>query len=697
MRFEETGVDHLCIDECHLYKNRRVDSAIDGMGNPGSQRAQDLDAKLWALRRSNGHRVVTFATATPVANSIAELWTMQSYLQPDVLAAADLEPFDSWAATFGRTVTALELAPDGASYRMKTRFARFQNIPELLTLYRQVADVRTAEDLQLPVPSLAGGGPETVVVPASETLRDYVADLASRAERVRSRAVMPDEDNMLKITGDGRRAALDLRLVGERPDPGGGKLAVAAERVAAIYRRSHDLRFLDEAGQPHDRPGALQLVFCDASTPSGKGWNAYDELRNLLAAHGIPADAVRFVHEAGTDEAKAKLFAACRDGRVAVLVGSTDKMGIGTNVQARAIALHHLDCPWRPADIEQREGRIVRQGNQNAEVSILRYATEASFDVYMWQTVERKAAFINQVATGRAADRDVDDIGDQALSYAEVKALATGNPRILDKASVDADVARLGRLRRAHLDDQHRLRRALDAAERRMASAGKRITRIEAAIAARTDTRGDRFSMTIGGTRYAKRAEAGQQLHGGLAAAVRSLTAGQGGTLQAAPGATLRPHVGQVSRAGQGETLQAALGGLEVQAGVDRRFHEVWIESDDAGIDLRYPVEEWPAVDPVSLVQRLERRIQNLDSSLADACDDKAVADKEARLARSRIGAPFEHESELRQLQRRQRDLDQELSAVDAVELGEIPPADRMAARLATTATAAPPRAALSR
>ncbi len=673
VRFEETGVDHLCIDECHLYKNRRVDSAIDGMGNPGSQRAQDLDAKLWALRRASGHRVVTFATATPVANSIAELWTMQSYLQPDVLAAADLEPFDSWAATFGRTVTALELAPDGASYRMKTRFARFQNIPELLNLYRQVADVRTAEDLKLPVPSLAGGGPETVVVAASETLRDYVAELAARAERVRSRVVMPDEDNMLKITGDGRRAALDLRLVGERPDPDGGKLAVAAERIAAIYRRSHDLRFLDEAGQSHDRPGALQLVFCDASTPSGSGWNAYDELRELLAAHAVPAEKVRFVHEAGTDEAKAKLFAACRDGRVAMLVGSTDKMGIGTNVQARAIALHHLDCPWRPADIEQREGRIVRQGNQNTEVSILRYATEGSFDVYMWQTVERKAAFINQVATGRAVDRDVDDIGDQALSYAEVKALATGNPRILEKASADADVARLGRLRRAHLDDQHRLRRALDAAERRSAAAGQRIRRIEAALAARTDTRGDRFLMRIDGARFAKRTDAGQQLHRRLAAAARLQTVGEG------------------------EALQATLGGLKVRVGVDRRFDEVWIEAADADTDLRYAVEEWLAVDPLSVVQRLERRIQNLDSSLVDARADKQAAEKEARLARARIGAPFEHESELRGLQRRQRDLDHELTEVDSTGPGEMPPAERMGARLAATTGATPPRAALSR
>jgi hypothetical protein len=327
--------------------------------------------------------VVTFATATPVANSIAELWSVQTYLQPDVLAAADLAPFDSWVATFGRTVTALELAPDGAGYRMQTRFARFQNVPELLSLYRQVADVRTSDDLHLPVPVIAGGAPETVVVPASERLAAYVAELAARAERVRSRAVDPAEDNMLKITGDGRRAALDLRLVGEQPDPDRGKLRAAADRIAAIHSETRGRRYLDALGEPADRPGALQLVFCDASTPSGRGWNAYDELRSLLVERGLPRDAVRFIHEATTDEAKDKLFAACRDGRVAVLMGSTDKMGLGTNVQARALALHHLDCPWRPADIEQRDGRILRQGNQNPEVRVIRYATEGSFDIYM--------------------------------------------------------------------------------------------------------------------------------------------------------------------------------------------------------------------------------------------------------------------------------------------------------------------------
>ena len=287
VRFEETGVDYLFVDEAHAYKNRRVDSSIDGVAGTGSQRAQDLDAKLWALRRTHGPRVVTFATATPVANSMAELWVMQSYLHPDLLADVELRAFDSWAATFGRTHTALELAPDGSSYRMQTRFARFQNVPELLTLYRQVADVRTTEDLGLPTPTLVGDKPETVVVEPSDELVDYVADLAARAERIRNRAVDPSEDNMLKVTGDGRRAALDLRLVDAgTDDPAAGKLTVAAERIAAIHHGTRDHAYLDEHGQPANRSGALQLVFCDVSTPAGAGWNAYDELRSLLVEQG---------------------------------------------------------------------------------------------------------------------------------------------------------------------------------------------------------------------------------------------------------------------------------------------------------------------------------------------------------------------------------------------------------------------------
>lgn len=641
---EETGIDYLMVDEAHLYKNRRVDSSIDGMGKEGSQRAQDLDAKLWYLRRTRGERIVTFATATPIANSIAEMWVMQSYLQPDVLDALDLAPFDAWAANFGRTVDAVELAPDGASYRLQTRFARFQNVPELLTMYRQVADVRTAEDLGLPVPVLAGGKPEVVVVPRSDALGDYVAGLAERAERIRNRVVDPSEDNMLKVTGDGRKAALDVRLVGLAPDPNGGKVAAAAERIAAIHHETAGLAYVDDVGEPAPRPGAFQLVFCDLSTPAPDRWNVYDELRRALVERGVPRDAVRFVHEAQSNEAKAKLFAACRDGRTASLVGSTEKMGVGTNVQARAVALHHLDCPWRPADIEQREGRILRQGNQNPDVRILRYVTEGSFDIYMWQTVERKATFIAQVTTGKLDDREVDDIGDQALSYAEVKALATGNPLIVEKAGVDAEVAKLVRLQRAHHDDQYRLRRAMTRAEASLVGANDRIDQLTRALDTRVDTHGERFAMTVEGSSYTKRAAAG--------AALQALGARLLATL--APGDRTDPV--EVGELGGFALVAVATNVVEAELRVDLA---------GTGCDVIFSETDLLHGDASGLVQRLERRVQGLDEALGRARAAAEKAHGEIRRARARIDLPFEHEDRLRQLQGRQRDVNDALLGVD--------------------------------
>lgn len=642
VRFEETGIDFLYVDEAHAYKNRQVDSSIDGVGRSGSQRAQDLDSKLWALRQAHGPRVVAFATATPVANSMAELWVMQSYLHPDLLAEVELRAFDAWAATFGRTHTALELAPDGSSYRMQTRFARFQNVPELLTLYRQVADVRTTDDLNLPTPDLIGDRPETVVVDPSDRLVDYVADLAGRAERIRNRAVDPAEDNMLKVTGDGRRAALDLRLVGEAPDPEGGKLAVAAQRVAAIHHATRDNTYADEHGQLTIRPGALQLVFCDVSTPAGGGWNAYDELRDLLVRRGVPRGEIRYMQDANTDAAKAHLFAAARDGGVAVLIGSTETMGVGTNVQARAIAMHHLDAPWRPADIEQRDGRILRQGNQNPQVQVIRYVTEGSFDTYMWQTLERKAAFIAQVTRGDLPDRDVDDIGDQALSFAEVKALATGDPLVLEKAGVDADVARLTRLERAHHDDQHRLRRTLDTATARVARGEQRAADLTEAIGQVVDTRGDRFAMTVEGQHHRKRADAGRHLQQLL-----------GDRLDATPPETRGPS-----------TPVGHLGGLDVYGrAVTTIEDEIQVTIPAAHIELTYTAHEWQTADPAQIVGRLERQIHRLPDQLKAITAEVDAARTEASKAEARIGQPWDRADELAKLRRRQHELNETLAA----------------------------------
>ena len=374
------------IDEAHGYKNLRTPSNITDAAIDGSMRATDLDMKIDYLRRRNGRRVVTFATATPIANSVTEAYVMQRYLRPDLLEAAGIEVFDSWAATFGQIVSQVEVAPEGGdSFRIKSRFARFRNVPEMLRMWHVFADVKTAADLDLPVPVLAERPgddrrvPETVTVQPSSELIGYVAELGERAERVRNRAVSADEDNMLKVSGDGRRAALDLRLVG-LPQFAPGKIEAAADRIAALWRAHHDDEYCARDGAAYPVRGSLQIVFCDLGTP-GPGWNVYGELRDQLTSAACP----RTWSGSSRGEERhelARLFAACRSGHVAVLVGSTEKMGVGTNVQDRAIALHHLDAPWRPADVAQREGRILRQGNLNKEVQVIRYLTERSFDGY---------------------------------------------------------------------------------------------------------------------------------------------------------------------------------------------------------------------------------------------------------------------------------------------------------------------------
>jgi hypothetical protein len=360
---------------------------------------------------------------------------MMRYLQPRRLEELGLQQFDAWAATFGESVTALEIAPDGSGYRMHTRFARFINVPELMAVFGEVADIRTAEMLKLPIPKLRGDKPRIVACPASRALKAFVQTLVQRAEAIRNGQVQPQDDNMLAVTTDGRKAALDFRLVAPSAafDPS-GKLAACAREVMGVWQRSAEFR-------------GTQLVFCDLSSPKhGKAFSVYEDLRERLNEAGIPEKEIAFVHDAETDAQKASLFKAVRDGRVRVLLGSTAKMGIGTNLQTRLVALHHLDAPWRPCDVEQREGRILRQGNECDDVEIFRYVTEQSFDSYSWQTLETKARFIAQVMMGDKGIRSLEDVELAALSYAEVKALASGNPLVIEKAGVDAEVAKLSTL-----------------------------------------------------------------------------------------------------------------------------------------------------------------------------------------------------------------------------------------------------------
>ena len=648
--FEATGIDYLTIDEAHGYKNLRTASNISDAAIDGSQRASDLDMKIGYLRRRNGKRVVTFATATPIANSVTEAYVMQRYLRPDLLQDAGIAVFDSWAATFGQVVTQVELAPEGGdNFRIKSRFARFANTPEMLRMLHVAADIKTAADLNLPVPAVTAREdgrrvPEVVTVEPSEALLEYVAQLGDRAEQVRSRAVGPDEDNMLKISGDGRRAALDLRLVGLQQETP-GKAAVAAERIAAIWRDHRDREYRAPDGAAYPVRGSLQLVFCDLGTP-GPSWNVYEDLRQQLVARGLPRESVRFIHEAKSDRDKAQLFAACRTGRVAVLVGSTEKMGVGTNVQDRAIALHHLDAPWRPADVAQREGRILRQGNLNPEIQIMRYCTAQSFDGYSWQTLERKATFIGQVMHGRLDSREISDIGDTALSFSEVKALATGNPLLMDKAEADSSLVRLQRAERAWLRNQDTLRHAISDHERRIKELTLRAADIDVAISRRRDTRGDAFVMTVGDFEHRKRAEAGQHLKELLAREVTEL-------------AGLRArvaHPGSLGGFGLMAMTEVSLGSTKVTISLD----------GVPGGTLQLSAADVRAADAAGLVTRLENRLHRLEASKQEALDSVEQARSEIAHARASVGQPFPQAAQLTEARDRSRRIDEQLDQMVA-------------------------------
>ena len=451
LTFNEIGFDWLMVDEAHYFKNLFRFSKMErvaGLPDSDSERAMDMFLKCrHVMQRHDGKRGVVFATGTPVANSMAELFTMQRFLQPEDLEAADVQAFDAWASNFGEIVTALEIAPDGSGYRMNRRFSRFVNIPELMAIFRLVADIKVGNPPCLKLPDFDR---ETIAAESSKQLKAYVETLVERAEKIRRGGVKPNEDNMLAVTNDGRKAALDMRLIDRRRyrDDPSGKVNLCIGKVLEIWQETASERL-------------TQVVFCDLGTPGSTGHSVYGDIRTKLLAAGVPADEIAFAHDAQTHAARAKLAENVRDGRIRIVLGSTLKLGVGVNIQTRLVALHHLDAPWRPADIEQREGRIVRQKNQNGKVRIFRYVTQGSFDAYMWQTLETKAKFITQVMSGDKAIRTAEDLELAALSYAEVKALASGNPMVIEKAGVDAEVAKLAALRSGHLDAVATAKRAV--------------------------------------------------------------------------------------------------------------------------------------------------------------------------------------------------------------------------------------------
>lgn len=440
--FEQLGVDSLMVDEAHEFKNLAVTTKMQnvaGISTSESQKATDLLMKTQYLDEITGGRGLVFCTGTPISNSPVELYTMMRYLQASTLRAHDLLSFDAWAANFGQTTTSIELAPEGTGYRSKTRFSRFFNLPELISMWKLATDVQTSDMLNLQVPDLEGGKATAVMCPPTELQKESIQALGERAEKVRAGNVDPHTDNMLKITTDGRKLALDQRLLNPLlPDVPENKATACASKVFEIWQNTMATQ-------------STQLIFSDLATPSTGEWNVYDDIRDKLIAKGIPKEQIAFIHDANTDAKKATLFAKVRAGKVRILMGSTQKMGAGTNVQTKLIALHHLDVPWRPSDIEQREGRILRQGNENPSVQIYRYATEGSFDAYSWQLIENKQKFISQIMTSKSPARSCQDLDEVALSYAEIKALCAGNPLIKEKMELDNEVARLSTLRSSHM------------------------------------------------------------------------------------------------------------------------------------------------------------------------------------------------------------------------------------------------------
>lgn len=541
--FEETGIDYLMVDEAHHYSNLRTVTRIPNAGAAGSKKATDLHMKMEHLRATTeSGRVATFATGTPIRNTMTQTYIMQRFLRPDLLREAGIDSFDQWAATFGETVEEPEISPTG-KVRTNTRFSKFRNVPELLRMMHQFADVKMAEDLKLPTPTLRGGRAESVVVAGTPELDDYIRWLGERADAVRNGEVEPDEDNMLSVSMDGRKAALSMSLVSEPDDVSRankimqphqpGKIEAAADKIHGIWGETKDrvypLNPKDPDAGDDPNPGSLQIVFLDLGTPNDEGrFDAYDLMRRELAARGMDASRVRFMHEAKNDAEKAQMFADARNGKIDVLIGSTEKMGVGTNVQKRAVALHHIDAPWRPSDVEQREGRIMRQGNLNKnlghDVRILQYVTEGSFDTYMWQTLQRKAKFIGQVMRGRIDVREMEDIGDSAMNFAEVKALASGNPELLSQAKIDTLKNKLERLSRTHARSQANMERDIGKFTGQVADLTAAATALEAAIERRTDTRGGKFQFTMGdGESYRDRADAAAALQPELSRLRREL------------------------------------------------------------------------------------------------------------------------------------------------------------------------------
>ncbi len=615
--FEQLGVDRLFVDESHSFKNLFLYTKmrnVAGISQTDAQKSSDMFMKCRYMDELTGGRGITFATGTPVSNSMTELYTIMRYLQYDTLMRMGMGHFDSWAATFGETVTAIELSPEGTGYRAKTRFARFFNLPELISIFKEAADIQTSDMLNLPVPEA-----EFIneVLKPSEEQQDMVTAFSERAESVRAGMVNPTEDNMLKITNDGRKCALDQRLLNELlPDAEKSKVNTCVENAFQVW---------DEGKA--DR--TTQLIFCDLSTPKGNGtFNVYDDVRNKLTEKGIPKEEIAFIHEYNTEAKKAELFAKVRAGQVRILMGSTPKLGAGTNVQDRLIALHHLDCPWKPSDLEQQEGRILRQGNQNDKVKIFRYVTENTFDAYMWQILENKQKFISQIMTSKSPVRACEDVDDTALSYAEIKALATGNPYIKEKMDLDVQVSKLKLLKANHTSQIYRLES--DIAKNfpvQISALKERIAgmQVDSQVVKSVDLQdNDTFAMTVGNVLYEDKKEAGEAL---IAACAGLKTVSTGGKVGEYHGFTLSASYNMFSNA-----------------------FELTVKGK-----CSYKLEI--GKDPVGNMQRIHNTLSSIDRRLTESEQKLETVQQQLATAQEEVKKPFPKEAELNEKMERLSEL----------------------------------------
>lgn len=624
--FEELGVDRLFVDEAHLFKNLFLLTKmrnVAGLSTSEAQKSSDMFAKCRYMDEITGGRGVIFATGTPVSNSMTEMYTMQRYLQYETLQRNNMTHFDCWASTFGESVTAIELAPEGTGYRARTRFAKFYNLPELMTMFKEVADIKTADQLHLPTPTAHY---ETIAVKPSELQQEMVQSLSERAAKIHSGSVDPSIDNMLKITSDGRKLGLDQRLINPMlPDDPGSKVNACVANVFRIWENGHDERL-------------TQLIFCDISTPKStagtesREFSVYDDIRAKLIGMGVPAEQIAFIHEAESEAKKKELFAKVRAGDVRVLLGSTAKMGAGTNCQDRLIATHDLDCPWRPGDLEQRAGRIVRQGNRNQDVYVYRYVTEGTFDAYLWQTIENKQKFISQIMSSKSPVRSCEDLDETALSYAEIKALCAGDPRIKEKMDLDVDVARLRLMKADHQSKQYQLEdRLLRYFPAEIALAEQRLYGFQTdldTLAAHPVPEKDFVGIEVLGHHYTDRLEAGNAMIAACKEAGRS-----------------------------GKLMAGHYRGLEMMLMYDP-FDQKFKLTLQGG--MHHAVEL--GNDPRGNLQRMENALAMIPLRMATQRDQLNNIHAQIKAAEEEKGRPFPQEEELRTKSERLAQLDAELN-----------------------------------